>query len=206
MGKPPSSKPYRDDPSMDDAVSLHTTPDDAPELPTEPSSLAVPPPYRDEEDDEIPDRNQVEVPVNQYALPMLDSKCKRADGMNYVIGGFENDPAYIEWCLKQWAAVPPSKLIHIVGTHKETRQNGDKKETKAITDFDLKLRLTEYLFTHQNRNGWMKLKTVENIEKTHRGTVFKTAEKGPAHDLERPKAELKEWCHRFEANHASLKM
>lgn len=205
MANLPGAKPYRDDPSLDDALSLHTTPDDTLESSLEPSDLALPPPYRDDED-EVPDRNQVSLPINRYTLPMLDDKCKRSNGMRYVIGGFENDPKQIEWCLKRWAAVPPSKLVHIVGTHKETRKNGDKKEQISITDFDLKLRLTEYLFTYTAGNAWMELKTVENAEKTYRGSIIKKSEPAPAADLERPKAGLKEWCYRFDANHSPLKM
>jgi hypothetical protein len=209
MGKPSNARPYRDDPSLDDAVSLHTTPDfdDAPELrTTETDTMALPPPYQDDEDNQQ-DRyqNASTLPHNQYRLGDLDVAQTLEDGTKVLIGAFQGDPKAMEANLRRWAEVPPAKMIHIRGSHTETTKNGDKKEQKSITDFDLKLRLTEYLFTHPGRNAWIDLRTVENSEKTYRGTVFKKANKIALEDVERVKPSLKEWCHMYDASHSKLK-
>jgi len=56
----------------------------------------------------------------------------------------------------------------------------------------------------------MEMKTVENSEKTHRGTVLKKRAKFPKSDPEAgladvPKPALKQWCHLFCASHSTLK-
>jgi len=72
-------------------------------------------------------------------------------------------------------------------------------------DFDLRLRLTEYLFTHPGHSAWRELDLVDNGAKAHRGTVFKVKGERIAADLEQCKPTLKEWCHRYCANHSKVK-
>jgi hypothetical protein len=209
MGQPSKSQPppYRDDPFAD-AVSLHTTQDDVLELPedSEPNSLALPPPYRDNTDDDYPDPHAVTLPQNEYVLPTLDAAKKRKDGTHVLINDYQGDPDYLEWSVKRWAAVPPAKMVDILGTHIKTTRKKDKSEQKTVTDFHVKLRLTEYLFTHPGRSSIMKLKTVENHDNVYRGTILKNIDKRATSDVERTKPTLREWCHRFDASHSKLKM
>jgi len=210
MGQPSKSQAppaYRDDPSLDDSVSLHTTPSDILELAAdtdadaEPNSLALPPPYSDDTDP-----HATTLPVNHYVLPTLDAAKKRSDGTHILINDYQGDPDYLEWSVRRWTAVPPAKMVDILGTHKETTKTKDKSEQKTVTDFHIKLRLTEYLFTHPGKSSVMQLKTVENHENAYRGTIFKNVDRGSAADLERTKPSLREWCHRFDASHSKLKV
>ncbi|KAF2665562.1 hypothetical protein BT63DRAFT_377806 [Microthyrium microscopicum] len=195
---------------MDDAVSLHTTTtvdfDDAPELRTiESDTLAVPPPYtdHDENQQQSTGHHVSDVPYNSYNLSDLDAAKTLDDGTKVLLGVYQNDPKGMEAALNKWAQVPPIKIVQIRGTHQETTKNGDKKEQKRVTDFDVKLRLTEYLFTHPGRNAWAELRTIENHTKAYRGTVLKTVDR--AANMERTKPSVKEWCHMYDASHAVLK-
>jgi hypothetical protein len=203
MGKPTDRLPaYRDDPSLEDAVSLHTTAADGdiPELAD--NILAEPPAYTDEEGDES--RPLVSNPYVQHLTG--GTVVKTVKGVDRLFHqDLDNDASALELFVRRWALIPPAKLIQIVGTHKQTTKVGNKTETKTITDFDLKLRLTEYLFTHPGRSAWSELRTVENGEKTYRGTILKKRAEGNVTTLEDGKPGLKEWCHRFCADHAKLK-
>lgn len=209
MGRPSKSQPprYRDDPALDDSVSLHTTADDVLDLPAqgEPSSLALPPPYTDEAGVERTDPHAITLLRNDFVLPTLDGARKASDGTHILINDYQGDPDYLAWSVSRWAAVPPAKMVDILGTHTETTRHKDKSEQKTVTDFHIKLRLTEYLFTHPGRSSIMKLKTVENSDKVYRGTIFKSVDERTAPDLERSKPSLREWCHRFDASHSKLK-
>jgi hypothetical protein len=213
MGIPsePQLPAYQAHPFMDDA---RTTLDDAPELFSGAETLALPPPYRDVESPDADTDTDAETLVAnqtlndeqyQFALPE-DAVIKRKDGTGVIIGGFENDPSYLEWSLYRWASEPPAKMVRIWGTHTEKTKKLDKTEILTITDFDVKLRLTEYLFTHPGRSAWKEIKTVENSQPTYRGTVFKTLDKPSAWDVERAKPSLREWCHRYVANSSGLKV
>jgi hypothetical protein len=122
---------------------------------------------------------------------------------------FDTDPVYAEHMLKNWAKIRPAQMIHVKGTHTKTVKNGNKEEKQTITDFDIKMRLTEYII---NATGYtnVPLKTAENNDKTYRGTAFKTRAKGAMGNtsdamLEGGKPTLSEWCHLYCASHARMK-
>jgi hypothetical protein len=215
MGRPTRQPPppsYRDDPANADAVSLHTTPDDVPDLLShdEPSigtdTLAVPPAYSDD-----PNSSQDAITTNGF-VEDSGKEVANSNNISYRIYKHLDSPDMMEEIVAQWARVAPIKLIQVVGTHTETRKDSNGKESKTqVTDFDVKMRLTEYLFTHPGRSAWAQLRTAQNEDKTYRGTVFKGRMPKPKHisDEERvvelPQPSLKEWCHLYCANPAALK-
>ena len=184
-------------------MSLHTTAadDDFPDLAAD--TLAQPPAYTDE----VANESVTAITPNPYVQEHTYTTLKTANDVELIVDqSLETDAGSLEAVIRRWAIIPPAKLVIIRGTHKQTTKNGDKKETQTVTDFELKLRLTEYLFTHPGKSAWHTLRTVENAEKTHRGTVLKkrvTSGEGIA--LEEGKPTLQEWCHRFCADHSKLK-
>ena len=209
MGKPqPSPAPYRDDP---DAVSLHTTPDDyqyddAPEI-----SDSLPPSYADSQGSS----SGVEpAPVRHLAPPSGRSdhsnhytlrlgKPQVPETKNMSDPRYDTDPAFLEDSIRSLADDGPYPLVYILGMHKETVRSGDKKETKDVVDFRLVMDLRQYL-SHSD----MTLKTVENSEKTYRGSVTKCRAPGYKQDIEVGDASpgLKEWCHRYCASPRRLRV
>jgi hypothetical protein len=203
MGKPSDRLPaYRDDPSLEDAVSLHTTAadDDIPDIAD--TTLAQPPAYTDEEEDE----SRPFVP-NPYAVHLAGGTVvKTVNGVDHFFHAeLDHDAAVLEAFVRRWALIPPAKLVQIVGTHKQTTKVGNKTETQTITDFDLKLRLTEYLLTHSGQSAWRELRPAENQDKTYRGTILKKRAQGTATTLEDGGPGWQEWIHRFCADPAKLK-
>lgn len=206
---PPPYKPYRDDPSLADAVSLHTSPEHGQDLLDLPESsgadtLAQPPPYQDD-----PTNSVAETPVtlshNAHRNVVLDDCKKRSDG-TYILIDYDPNPEILNWQIQQWQSWPPAQMIRIYGYHRKTTKTSDgKSETNDVTDFDIKLRLTEYFFTHPGRSVWTRLDVVENDVKTHRGTILRKKSK-LARDPEALKPSLLQWCHQFCASHHQLKM
>ncbi|KAF2398395.1 hypothetical protein EJ06DRAFT_480528 [Trichodelitschia bisporula] len=191
MGAPKSASPpsYRDDPSLDDAVSLHTTPDqDAPDLESLPA-------YSDEVEGAA--LSAPGVTLNRYIIQPF----KHQKGIDIIFDPkFDTDPLYAERTIHDWAQIPPNLQIRILGTHTQTTKRGDKEEKETVTDFDVKVRLSEYL-TYGPL--WRQMQTVENNERVHRGTIWRKALRGK--HLEDGKSNLNEWCHRFCASHARLR-
>lgn len=208
----PAAPPYRDDP---DAVSLHTTPDDydydAPEI------SGLPPSYADSEISSAP-----AAPILRHVPP----PSTRMDHNNVVklSGGkpqvcethtiqdsrYDTDPVYLEQAIRELAAQAPTPLVYIMGHHRETVKRGDKKETKDVTDFRIVINLQRCLRNNFDDSdaSWMTLRTVENGEKTHRGTILKKRAPGFKQDIEvgTPKPELKEWCHLYCASPSMLRI
>jgi hypothetical protein len=204
MGKPKTASPpsYRDDPSLEDAVSLHTTQGDDDILNVFQES--APPAYTDEEGSSS--AAHPSLPENNFHVDSI----KNVKGVDIVFDPrFDTDPVYAEHMLKNWAKIRPAQMIHIRGTHTQTVKNGNKEEKQTITDFDIKLRLTEYIIDGTGSIS-VPLETAENNDKTYRGTVFKTRApgvKGSTSDamLEGGKPTLLEWCHLYCASHAKMK-
>jgi hypothetical protein len=121
---------------------------------------------------------------------------------------FDNEPETLETQVKWWAKSPPRPFVRISGTHQETVDNAGKKERKKITDFDVSIELTPYLYSNAaNRTAWTEIRTVENEEKVRRGTVLRKRAPGAKQHIElgNTKPTLAEWCHRYCASHAGLK-
>jgi hypothetical protein len=206
MGKPKPNAddlpPYRDDPSLEDAVSLHTTQGDGDDLPefNPDQSVAVPPPYADNEE------VQPIIQENQFVSEPEGIIWRANDGKLTVSHpAYDQNSPYLSSSVQAWGRVPPAIHVRILGTHSEKVKKGDKTETKQVTDFDMKLRMTEYLFTHSNTSNWREVQTVENDTKAFRGTVFKTRSKKLPNEEDRSYPSLKDWCEDYCANKATLK-
>ncbi|KAI0393452.1 hypothetical protein F5Y17DRAFT_458914 [Xylariaceae sp. FL0594] len=140
------------------------------------------------------------------------------------------DPEQLEKYVRQLATIPPGPQIFIHGSHTETSKDAKGKDREeTVTDFAIYLDLKPYLFVGakrfatdgqgqqeqpQSARSWTSLRTVENSERTYRGTRFrKRGPRSPTEDnvLEagvdpyENKPTLREWCHRFGASHAGLK-
>jgi hypothetical protein len=215
MGVPRSTSApgYRDDP---DAVSLHTTPDDysyddAPEI------SGLPPSYTDSEGESVstaPLIRHIPPPSSRMdhnnTVRITRGKPQVCETQNLFDARYDTDPVYLEEGIRTFAKEAPIPLVYIMGTHRETIRRGDKKETKDITDFRIVLNMQRCL-----RKGFddrdisqMSLVTVENGEKTHRGTFMKKRAPGFKQDIEIgvPEPELTEWCHRFCASSSLLRI
>jgi hypothetical protein len=204
MGIAPNTiERYTDDATAEhDALSLHTNPAEQGDSGLAAETLAVPPPYSDNDQDASDG-----VTFNSHAVPIAGQLVTHSNGSVCVWNEcYDIDPEFLDAAVRRWAAVPPVKTIEIKGTHTQTtKSSNNKTEKETIVDFHLKLRLTEYLFTHPGRSAWHELDLVDNGSKTYRGTVFRTNGERVSADLERAKPTLKEWCHRYCANHSKLK-
>ncbi|KAF9740311.1 hypothetical protein PMIN06_011279 [Paraphaeosphaeria minitans] len=207
MGKAqPTPAPYRDDP---EAVSLHTTPedyeyDDAPEA-------GLPPSYADSQgSSSVTDT----APVIRHITPtartdhsnrwsLKNGKPQVPETRTYSNPRYDTDPVVLEETVRRLASEPPYPLVYLMGTHRDTVKRADKTETKDVTDFRIVMDLQ-----HHIRRAGMTLKTVENDEKTHRGSINKCRAPGYKQDIEvcAPKPELREWCHRYCASPSMLRI
>ena len=203
--------------SSSDAVSLHTQPgdrmydDDVPEL----QDHDLPPLYTDIEADSRP--NAPLLPTIHTPSYLLDEvtntvSLHRVDantGAEFLINArLDKDPKLLERQVLLSASKPPRPAVRILGTHSETTREKNKTEKKTVTDFDVTLELTPYLFSDAERGvSWTALRTVEDNEKTRRGTILRTRAPGVKRDIEitNPKPTLAEWCHRYCASHAGVK-
>ena len=218
-----SSRPpkYRDEPGLDgddfDALSMKSHPGQSNQVPIEfededidrhfqgaddiPDVLGEPPSYTDEADNEGPYSGQA-----PDENPHIFTPLKNKDGVDIIMDArFDQDAAYMEDCLRRWARTPPSQRIRILGTHTQTVKKDNKQSKETVTDFDIKLRLTEYLFNQKGTSSWAETITAENGDKTYRGTALKKRAKQDANNLEDGKPSLTEWCHRYCASHSKIK-
>lgn len=219
MGKPtlPSAS------SDSDAVSLHSQPGGHYRDADEPSVFAAQghhnddlPPIYDEIAEASASSSQAAPLLSDAALPGYPSSSDlqpffRDDQAAYYLSAdLDSDPDLLEARVRSWAAIPPRPFVRVYGYHRERRSGRDgKKENKNITDFDVKVDLTPYLFADAtNRHAWSELRTVENGDKAKRGTIFArrapkakgTIELGA---VEKPN--LTQWCHLYVASHSGLK-
>jgi len=194
---------YLDDPSLGDAVSLHTTPgdrdDDAPDI------FDEPPPYTD--DGGLEPSGAGPAPQGPQGVKTLTYH----DGVQIAMDSrFDRDPVYAEEVVRSWAQIPPVPMIQVVGTHTQTVRKNNKKERETMVDFDIKLNMGAYIIQGASfaEPQLMELQTIANSEKSYRGGIIKKQAKSRGSDVEvgdvRPG--LDEWCHRFCASHAKLKM
>lgn len=224
MGKPdPSPLPFsgsgRAGSSSDpDAVSLHTQPgdrvydDDVPELQAD----DLPPLYSDIDADTRPNAPllpTIHRPSYIHSLVLEDEatwhKIDQKTGAEFFISPtLDRDPKLLEGQIRISATKPPRPSLRVLGTHSETVRENGKSKKETVTDFDVSVDLTPYLFSDATRNvSWKTLRTVEDNEKTRRGTILRKRAPGVKRDLEitNPKPTLAEWCHRYCANHTGVK-
>jgi hypothetical protein len=199
-----------------DSVSLHTNPgygsesfpayrdDDAPELNVD----DLPPVYSDAVTSSSASELLLSAPEPPHPTPYTPLVKDANNGAEYYVDRRLETPEALEKHIRSLATIPPRPYIKITGTHTSTTKNRDgKTEKNTITDFDLSIDLTPYLYSDaQYRKSWTQLRTVDNGEEVRRGTILRKRASGARGDLELgPTASLEEWCHRFCASHAGLK-
>ncbi|KAK6954841.1 hypothetical protein Daesc_004810 [Daldinia eschscholtzii] len=219
MGKPDHKK-------ADDVVSLHTNPGESSRLTySDDHDLDIPevvvddlPPNYSESESLLPPPDvETAIPGDGLAIvqrPFVEDAMTFNDlntGAQYWMAKSLEDPANLEKHIRHLAAIPPRPYIRLVGTHTETtRDSKGKMDKDRITDFDISVELTPYLYSDaQYRRSWNYVRTVENAEKTYRGTILKKRAPGSNQSIEvgsTPKPTLQEWCHRYSASHAGLKV
>ncbi|KAI1347821.1 hypothetical protein F5Y01DRAFT_232662 [Xylaria sp. FL0043] len=228
MGKPKDSHGS----SFSDAVSLHSNPgegsaalpyvdNDAPELDLERDLTMgiddLPPNYSDVLDETSEAAPMLAAAAQKPAVRPSDLDAKvvvdQNSGAQAWIAKSVEDPASLERYVRQLAATPPRPYMTLVGTHTETTKDSKGKEQKnTVTDFDVRVELTPFLFSDARyQTSWSRLRTVDNREKVHRGTVLAKRQGGSQQQQQHievgpdEKPTLEEWCHRFGASAAGLK-
>ncbi|KAF1978312.1 hypothetical protein BU23DRAFT_449395 [Bimuria novae-zelandiae CBS 107.79] len=210
MGKPqPALAPYRDEDP--DAVSLHTTPDDYSYDDVAESAGLLPPSYADSQG---PSSAAEHGPFTHVAptqgrsdhsghVTLKMGKPQVPETQTQSNPRYDTDPVALEQAVRSLAQEAPYPLVYIMGTHKETVKRGDKKETKDITDFRIVIDLRHYLSPRE-----LDLRTVENGEKTYRGSILKCRAPGHKQEIEVGDVGpgLKEWCHRYCASPRMLRI
>ena len=191
-----------------DSFSLHSHPGDplldadAPEILDD----DLPPLY---EESEVEAALLPRPPAEESFLVLDPVKKDGNSGIAYFMSRqLDSEPEKLEAQVKWWARTPPRLFVRISGTHQETVDNAGKKERKRVTDFDVSIELTPYLYSNAAaRAAWTELRTVENEEKVRRGTVLRKRAPGAKQHIElgNTKPTLAEWCHRYCASHAGLK-
>ncbi|KAK3385384.1 hypothetical protein B0H63DRAFT_182142 [Podospora didyma] len=214
MGKP--SDPLAPRPS-DDAMSLHSqsgshlgfapgfVDDDAPELQVD----DLPPLY----EDSVDVGSSSSAPLLPHTTPLGMISTHKEDANTgakfYLDSRLDTNPKFLEEHIRWWAETPPRAYVKLLGTHTQTVDNNGKKEKKTVTDFEVLVELTPYLFSDPTYlSSWRELRTVENSEKARRGTVLRKRAPGAKQNIElglADKPTLPEWCHRFCASAAGLK-
>jgi len=211
-----------------DAVSLHSqtsssfhsqTPpyldDDAPELEVD----DLPPLYADVAADSsdsapllTPSRPDGDGQQQQPAANLIPHHVRDANtgAAYYLDRRLNEDPGLLQSHVEAWAATPPRPYVRVRGTHQQTVDKNGKKERSSVTDFDIHIELTPYLYSDAtHRKSWRELRTVDNGDKTRRGTVFRRRAPGAKQNIEvggDTKPTLQEWCHMYCASHGGLKV
>ncbi|KAI2634072.1 hypothetical protein GGS21DRAFT_519866 [Xylaria nigripes] len=145
-------------------------------------------------------------PLDLDAFVIVD---KNTGAQAWVAKSVE-DPASLEEYINQLSSIPPRPHIRVVGTHTETsRDSKGKTEKNTVTDFDVAVDLTPYLYANaQYRTAWTQIQTVDNGAKVRRGTALRKRGPGSNQSIEvgaDAKPTIREWCHRFAASPARLK-
>lgn len=220
MGKPTLPNASADS----DAVSLRTQPGDHYRDADEPDLFAATqghhnddlPPVYDEVAEAGASTAQTAPLLSDAALPGYPSSSdlqpflRDDQALYYLSANLDSDPDLLEARVRSWAAIPPRPFVRVYGYHRERRSGRDgKKENKNITDFDVKVELTPYLFADAtNRHAWSELRTVENGDKAKRGTIFPRRAPKAKGNIELgavDKPNLTQWCHLYVASHSGLK-
>ncbi|KAJ3567021.1 hypothetical protein NPX13_g6918 [Xylaria arbuscula] len=158
----------------------------------------------------LPSNNPMQAsegPSDANAMVIVD----KTTGTQSWIAKSNEDPSSLEKYIKKLACTPPRPYISVVGTHTETSKDGKGKESKnTITDFDVSVDLTPYLFSDISyARSWDELRIVDNGEKVRRGTILAKRHPGWRQSIEvgneDAKPTLQEWCHLFGASSAGLK-
>ncbi|KFH41448.1 hypothetical protein ACRE_078420 [Hapsidospora chrysogenum ATCC 11550] len=206
------------------AISQHRYFD---EDPTELQADDLPPLYSDHELDRPADPSSsssvtaIIDPLLPAGAPPLQVqpfvRDKNTDAEYYVDRRLDTDPVFLLSHLERLALVPPRPFVHIRGTHHQSVRKSDGKgtERREIVDFDLHIELTHLLYRdiHTRTPFLREVATPGPFDKVRRGTVFPTrapgfggSSRGAGDEESGATPSLEEWCHRFCASRAGLRV
>lgn len=229
MGKP---SPLQAAPIHEDTIPLHAQPqaawraydNDAPELDMPNGNDDLPPLYDEAAEAStsltaplLSEPIHTSDPARNPALAALQP-FRRTDHISYFLNAkLDTDPEILEQQVRAWAATPPRPFVNLKGSHREMRSNRDgKRESKEITDFDIRVELTPYFCPDGGLSrANCELRTADNAELTKRGGFLRTRAAGAARGeagvgrielgaVEKPS--LAQWCHMYCASHAGWKV
>nr|POF01041.1 hypothetical protein CFP56_20989 [Quercus suber] len=224
LSRPLTAQSYSDDPSSDDALSLHTTGDesgydDTPQLPS----------YADSEASNANLQSRLgersypveSPPTDEYSIirepqrttPFSRNHKKPVDISETSIrmDAQLNEPdALYDYITNYLRHVHPQPTIRIYGYHQATTYRNNKKETERVVDFDIAFGLGHYLRPEQDRNhGWSTSRVASNGDKTYRGTIWRVRAPGSTQDIDvgsPPWRDLRAWCNDFCTSPSALKI
>lgn len=185
--------------------------DDTPYLDSPAGIPDSPPPrYTDLPPEPAPEPNPL---APRHRAPPRPARCigsrgKGSGNERYMDPRLDSDPSYLSAWMTHLSAFPPRFFVRLEGTHRETRNSDrrNKSETRDVTDFDLELELTPFLYSDvKNRSSWMHLRTVEDHEVVRRGTSLRSAVRSEGPEVGSAKPSLAEWAARYCASRAGLK-
>ena len=184
---------------LDDATYLDSPPGIPDSPPPQYSDL---PPQPAPEPSPLAPRRTIEAPAK-----CIGSRGKGGGNERYMDPRLDSDPSYLADWLTYLSEFPPRFFVRLEGTHRETKNSdNNKNETRHVTDFDLELELTPFLYSDvKNRVSWKELRTVDDHEVVRRGTSLRTAARSQGVEVGTAKPSLMEWAGRYCASRAGLK-
>jgi hypothetical protein len=111
--------------------------------------------------------------------------------------------------ISEQARYPPPYFVQLYGTHNETRRNGNKETKDKVTDFLLRINLTNLIDPNPSRQLDAQIELLPENKRGYRGgCIPKMNPIVSANDVEAvpgQNEELKAWCERFVADKSSVK-
>ncbi|KAI9810405.1 MAG: hypothetical protein M1827_006291 [Pycnora praestabilis] len=123
------------------------------------------------------------IPDNYYIPESKTYSDKTGSAVLTLAANLSNDAEALQAFILKQSELPPKPIVKIIGTHMEKRKNNGKEEKVTVTDFDVKLDVTESLLRPMD-DEWRDLKIVENGMKAYRGGWRKVVQEGPRGDVE----------------------
>lgn len=102
---------------------------------------------------------------------------------------FSESSSALQEMLEEQAKYPPVFTARIIGTHSETVQRKDKKETTTVTDFDVRLDMTHLLVrgphvpNYLQIHGWLQANAEERVYQGQRTKRMVSADREPGTDI-----------------------
>ncbi|RFU28761.1 hypothetical protein B7463_g7588, partial [Scytalidium lignicola] len=199
---------YRDDPDRDDAAS---------------TSSAMLMGDIDYPEEQLPAYSDDPNPVNSQALPAshqdpnvirlpptLPVSSESSDQLEVrsLCPAFSSSDGALEDMLREQALYPPRYYVELFGTHTETRRQSGKEKKERVTDFHIKIDITNTLSKNPGQQGGFNYThSLEGFEKGYRGGILKslTPTLTPEELEESGTNQIGAWCHKFINDNSSTK-
>ncbi|KAF4336439.1 Increased recombination centers 6 [Fusarium beomiforme] len=154
-------------------------------------------------DNEGPHANPFDLlPTSTSSLGLHPFKGTSNDKVVYYLDKrLDTDPQFLEQHISELAKEPPRPYVRIQGL--------DRKGSKDGVDFDIHIELTPLLYQEMaTRRSWRRILAVNNFDKVRRGTASMTRAPGfgGSGPPEEGTPDVAQWCYRYCANKAGLKV